>query len=731
MPYYDLDHQIADLVLNGGAPGGSIPLTDKGAPNGVALLDAGGQVPLAELGHAPSGLTGNIGDDVFALSAGTGQKLSLTGGSAAASLAAGVLGNVLTFGPGGTNAPDGSYTLLNTTVKKVGDGTGTALSAVYSTLAAAQVVYPFATALTQTVDFCALQLGINTYAALHGTLFLPQGGYNMGDCNTSRILIPFHATNEGFTLRGANGGSGQADVGNSTLIFWNSALDLPGGSAPHLTFAIDGYPCDALTVRDLSIRGPSKFSFNSGRLPCALAGLHVQSSSLVENVTIAQFSTALGYGGGTSGGFPATKGFDHSRCKNLRTNNVGYGIHLLPGSNTAGDQRFYDLQVAANCAVFAIAASASSGMVGTNVTGAGCYAPVGIFLYDDDSHSGAQVLGNEWENASFELSYNAAFYGQRLANPGGSVFAKNVMKYFFQGPHSALAGWASPGTGFAVTAVPGGGTGNQMTIADNNGVQWELGMQVTDITNAGRVPAGTVITAVNGFTTNTAVRANWPYNNPTITLSNNFTADPTGDSMLIIMPKLGNIVAFSIHDNTAPSFSQGYPPYPAYYTPAAGQINDNVCWDTNQTLNAATLNAQTSGPTYNTTWGNPAGTLIGSGQMANGVSCLQGDLLMYDAGGKKLVLCDGVSSPPVGAAVLAASAGGNVDFYIRGSFPNYAFIRNKTGGTILANAFVKPDTGNPGGVTTAANWADNAVGVLGATPLTTGNIAAVGTFRVP
>ncbi len=42
------------------------------------------------------------------------------------------------------------------------DGTSTPLSAIFSDLAAAQVVYPFATALTDEVDWCAWQKCIDT-----------------------------------------------------------------------------------------------------------------------------------------------------------------------------------------------------------------------------------------------------------------------------------------------------------------------------------------------------------------------------------------------------------------------------------------------------------------------------------------------------------------------------------------------------------------------------------------
>lgn len=63
----------------------------------------------------------------------------------------------------------------------VGDGSSHPLSGIYSTLASAQSVYPFVTALTQQVDFAAVQVGINILKARGGgTLYLPTGVYLMG-----------------------------------------------------------------------------------------------------------------------------------------------------------------------------------------------------------------------------------------------------------------------------------------------------------------------------------------------------------------------------------------------------------------------------------------------------------------------------------------------------------------------------------------------------------------------
>jgi hypothetical protein len=63
----------------------------------------------------------------------------------------------------------------------IGDGTLHPLSEFYGTLAAAQAVYPFATALTQSVDCCAIQLACliayNSAANLHPAIDLGSGAF--------------------------------------------------------------------------------------------------------------------------------------------------------------------------------------------------------------------------------------------------------------------------------------------------------------------------------------------------------------------------------------------------------------------------------------------------------------------------------------------------------------------------------------------------------------------------
>ena len=655
-------------------------------------------------------LTGSVGDDAQAISAGTGQKLTLTGGSPAASLAASVFQNILTFGPGGVNAPDGSYTLLNSTTKKIGDGSGTLLSAVYSTLAAAQAVYSFATALTQTVDFCAFQGALNALSALtnptSATLYLPRGNYQMG---SSLISVPSPGSNAAMTIMGNNVGVSEGAYGGSTRVIWGT--DVTG--APHFKFAIDATPVPRFAIKNITLVGPVGGSLAGGQLPCVMAGIRLQASSQVENVSLTNFSTAIGYGGGTTAGFANTCGFDHTTIKGLRIDSTGYGINLLPGSTSAGDQHFYQIRAICGCAGIAIATTASGGFVGSSITGAGFYSVVGMYIYDDGLGTGAAITSNTFTLCSFEQSYTAAVLSQRQANPGAGIFNRNKMDYFFQAPNQTVNGWGGDVT---VTGVPAGPTGNQITFNDATGIYWQIGMTVTNNAN---VPANTTVTALS---------VAWPNTPITATLSNNLTGDPTGQTVKIRQPQVATITMFSIFDNVSNIFSGGSV-FPSYHVPSGGSIHDNVCFTTQQVVNGAKSVPLTSGPTYNTTWGVPKGTYLGSGQLAGGVSCSAGDLLMYDNSGQKLKLCDGTSFP-VGAAVLATATAGNVDFYITAQNPNFATVINKTAGTIAANALLKVDTANPGGVTTATSLTDGyVVGVNNGTAITAGTSGTIAQLK--
>lgn len=130
--------------------------------------------------------------DTF-FTSGTAPPLFFTPSGSACSLNAGL-------GDGGTQVPssDGKCWLSKISPNgldvrqfgAVGDGSSHLLSSQYGTLAAAQAVYPFVTALTQEFDYAGIQAAINTINSIGGgTVLLPgKGAYRTAttiDCSAN------------------------------------------------------------------------------------------------------------------------------------------------------------------------------------------------------------------------------------------------------------------------------------------------------------------------------------------------------------------------------------------------------------------------------------------------------------------------------------------------------------------------------------------------------------------
>jgi hypothetical protein len=108
---------------------------------------------------------------------------SVVSGSTVAGAAAGQIPIFAGSEPQYPGAPTGAaphnttfYDVTASPFNAVANGGAHALSTRFSTLAEAQVVYPFATALTQQIDWAALQLAVNTASAAGGgVIWLPAG----------------------------------------------------------------------------------------------------------------------------------------------------------------------------------------------------------------------------------------------------------------------------------------------------------------------------------------------------------------------------------------------------------------------------------------------------------------------------------------------------------------------------------------------------------------------------
>lgn len=147
----------------------------------------------------PNGTTWPVGTMQVVIGTGLalalGAALPIAGSVGDASIIAGGLsGTILNFLQSGTGA------VLRTMQSKardmvsvmdfgaVADGTLHLLSERFATLGAAQAVYPFVTALTQSIDYAAFQAAVNAAVSGKKRVYIPAGDYSLNNKITSGVL---------------------------------------------------------------------------------------------------------------------------------------------------------------------------------------------------------------------------------------------------------------------------------------------------------------------------------------------------------------------------------------------------------------------------------------------------------------------------------------------------------------------------------------------------------------
>ena len=129
----------------------------------------------------------------------------------------------------------------------IGDGNDHPLSEIFSTLLAAQMVYPFVTSLSQSQDYAGWQSAINVAKTLNAAVFQPSGDYIITD-----TVIADYAP----TLYG-EGGQGLRDVSvtsHSPSPVRGTVFHSKVASGRTLSIAPDKY-CFGLNLRDFAIWG--------------------------------------------------------------------------------------------------------------------------------------------------------------------------------------------------------------------------------------------------------------------------------------------------------------------------------------------------------------------------------------------------------------------------------------------------------------------------------------------
>lgn len=166
----------------------------------------------------------------------------------------------------------------------VWDGSSHPLSGYYSTLAAAQAVYPHATALTNEIDWAAAQAAVNALAVTGGDVITPNG---VGLFDQTLVLGDGTSTSKstrvGIRLRSIAGVSGSADLSEYTT---------PGEGC-----RIKWVGADSTSAIMLDVRGPIHSIRVEGIVfDCAgLAGIGIKIRNLFnshfENVRVTEWTT--------------------------------------------------------------------------------------------------------------------------------------------------------------------------------------------------------------------------------------------------------------------------------------------------------------------------------------------------------------------------------------------------------------------------------------------------------
>ncbi len=187
-----------------------------------------------------------------------------------------------TWGTPGGGAASVDIVYYPQTYGAIGDGNFHPLSSVYSTLAAAQAVYPFATSLTQEIDGCAIQKAINEASSKSsgGCVVIPNTGmwYKV---NFGIVLNPLI-----ITIRGTGSILDFSQVGANTkcITFFHNSGDIYG----HSKSAVSGIE---IVGPGRTVPGVTGIFYNTGT-----AAEGRSSRGIIRDVSMREFNVALELG---------------------------------------------------------------------------------------------------------------------------------------------------------------------------------------------------------------------------------------------------------------------------------------------------------------------------------------------------------------------------------------------------------------------------------------------------
>lgn len=208
----------------------------------------------------------------------------------------------------------------------IGDGTNHPLSERYATLAAAQVDYPFATALTQSIDWAAFQAAHDSLSAT-GTadertrgkiLLVPFGRFYLSD--TWKISKRFQVMGMHAGDQIENAGSRLIWPANTTGIRCYSFLDSPAGTA-----------ADGTTISHLNL---------SSTEAATGYGIHATCKIYVEDCIIRDFKQDAIYINGVTGVTGNANGWNVRRTRAISCG--GHGLHVAGNDAQVGVAELFD-----------------------------------------------------------------------------------------------------------------------------------------------------------------------------------------------------------------------------------------------------------------------------------------------------------------------------------------------------------------------------------------------------
>lgn len=195
----------------------------------------------------------------------------------------------------------------------IGDGNDNPLSSKFASLAAAQAVFPFVTALTQTQDYAAIQAAINAAKALNASVFMPSGQYITNTTITADYAVSMYG----------EGGQGLRDVSTTNHLpspVRGTVIKSKVTTGRTLAIAPAKF-CFGLTLRDFAIWGVQ------GQCDSGLYLHNVGWTGIVSGINVQYFPNY-----GLEIGYIQDTYFNN--CSVLQCGNVNkYAVHCVLDSN--------------------------------------------------------------------------------------------------------------------------------------------------------------------------------------------------------------------------------------------------------------------------------------------------------------------------------------------------------------------------------------------------------------